>query len=203
MKLICLEGCSGSGKTTQYKILDKYFLNSSKKFLNVVEKNYEPFKSTVEEWRKNKGPKVAFTKYDINMFAQARVDTYRNNFLPLTDKFDFILFDRYMYTSAVYQTNSDLNSSKILDININCGAPIPNLTLLFDCDSSICFNRAQRRDQLTGAKPLFSISPEKISFIRHNYLDLAKSRSEIQLVNTNKSVDEVTKEILFYIKSLF
>lgn len=196
MKIVCLEGCSGTGKTTQYHLLNSYYNQSGVKHLAVVEKEYEPFKSAVREWHEIKGPNVPFTGKDIENFARARAETFTNNFSKLEHEIDFILMDRYFYTSAVYQVSSGLRPEEIIKINIDSGAPIPDLTFLFDCDPHICFRRANERNKLTKGKHLFSTSPEKISEIRERYLDLINERSEVRVIDSSKNQSEVYNQLI-------
>lgn len=139
MKIICLEGCSGTGKTTQYHLLNDYYNQSVLNHLAVVEKEYEPFKSIINKWHQTKGANILFTEKDIRDFARARAETFTDNFSKLENEIDFILMDRYFYTSAVYQVSSWLKSEEILKINLNFRATIPNLTFLFDCDPYLSF----------------------------------------------------------------
>jgi dTMP kinase len=191
MKLICLEGCSGTGKTTHHKLLSDNYSETNIRYLSVVEKFYEPFKSVVNEWHRLKGPAVPFTEGDVRGFARARSESYFKNFAKLENELDLILFDRYFYTSAVYQKNSGLTPNEILQINIDYGAPVPDITFLFDSESNIAFKRSENRNQKTGGKPLFSTSPEKIDEIRKEYLDLLESRDEIMLVNADAPIDQI------------
>jgi len=203
MKIICLEGCSGTGKTTQYHLLNQYYNQSDLNHLVVVEKEYEPFKSSVRKWHETKGPNIPFTEEDVKSFARSRAETFANNFSDLETDVDFILMDRYFYTSAVYQISSGLKPKEILQINIGCGAPIPDLTFLFDCDPYICFERANSRNKLTGGKHLFSISPEKISEIRERYLDLMNGRREVKIIDSIKPIEEVSQNLIKSIDNLF
>ena len=83
MKIICLEGSSGTGKTTQYHLLNEHYNRSNLNHLAVVEKEYEPFKSSVREWHETKGPNIPFTEEDVKSFARARAETFANNFSDL------------------------------------------------------------------------------------------------------------------------
>ncbi len=202
MKIVCLEGCSGTGKTIQCHLLDEYYDRNLLKHLAIVEKNYEPFKTTVDEWYKTKGPSIPFTKDDVKRFAKARAETFSRNFSQLENEIDLILIDRYFYTSAVYQRNCGLSSEEILQINIEYGAPIPDLTFLFDCDPRICFERANKRNQKTGGKHLFSTNPSKIAEIREQYLRLVKDRIEVKVINTDSPIPEVTQYLITEIENL-
>lgn len=161
------------------------------------------FKSAVKEWHKTRGPNVPFREEDVINFAKARSETFLRNFSHLENKLDLLLMDRYFYTSAVYQRNCGLNPEEILQINIDYGAPVPDLTFLFDCDPKRCFERSQKRNISTGAKHLFSTSPKKISDIRKEYLDIAKLRDEVKIIDVNRSIEEIRDDLISHIESLF
>ena len=203
MKIICLEGCSGTGKTTQYHLINGHYEQSNLIHLAVVEKEYEPFKSSVRKWHKTKGPNVPFTLKDVRDFAKSRAETFANNFSNLENQIDFILMDRYFYTSAVYQINSGLGPEEILKINLDFGSPVPDLTFLFDCDSYLCFQRANKRNKLMGGKHLFSTSPEKIFEIRERYFDLMNGKKEVVIVDSSRSISKVNGDLITKINSLF
>ncbi len=200
MKIVCLEGCSGTGKTTQYHLINRYYSERLLRILPVVEKDYEPFKTVASEWHKTKGPSTLLTREDIILFAKARTETFSNHFSQING-IDLILMDRYFYTSAVYQRNFGLDPKEILQININYGAPVPDLTFLFDCDPEICFERTTQRNKKTGGKSLFSTSPERIAEIREQYLYLVEGRKEVRIVNTNRPASEITSCLIYEIES--
>ncbi len=203
MRIVCLEGCSGTGKTTQHKLLGEYYKKSSLKHLSIVEKDYEPFRTIVRKWYEKGGPRIPFTREVITEFAKARVETFSRNFSGLEKEIDFLLMDRYFYTSAVYQRGIGLKPSEILQLNLDYGAPLPNLTFLFDCDSEVCFDRAQERNKRTGKGYLFSISPEKVEEIRKVYIELTLGMKEVKIVDANKSVKDITNYLTSEINGLF
>jgi len=196
MKFVCLEGHSGSGKTTQYHLLTDYYKRLGINCLSIVEKDYEPFGSVLRNWHQTKGPSIPFTKKDVNDFAKARAETFLHNFLPLKNKLDLLLMDRYFYTSAVYQKSCGLSPEEIFQINLDYGLPIPDLTFLFDCDPKTCFDRGNIRNRITGGKHYFSTSPERISEIRKDYFNLMGDRKEVKIIDSSKSIEEITKELI-------
>lgn len=203
MKIVCLEGCSGTGKTTQYHLLNEYYTGGLLRHLAIVEKNYEPFKAAVNEWHRTRGPNVPFIKDDVKIFAKARAETFSKYFSQAKKGVDLMLMDRYFYTSAVYQRNCGLDPKDILQINIDYGSPVPDLTFLFDCDPEMCFERTRKRNEKTCGKNLFSTSPKKIAEIREQYLLLVKGRKEVKIVDTSGPLSEVTPYLISEIKSLF
>jgi len=203
MKIICLDGCSGTGKTTQYHLLNSHYARSRLRLLAVIEKDYEPFKSTIKEWYKAKGPNIPFKEEDVRNFAKARYGTFMRNFSHLGNELDLLLMDRYFYTSAVYQRDCGLKPEEILQINIEYGAPIPDLTFLFDCNPYVCFERANKRNLITGGRHLFSTSPERISEIKEQYLKLMGGRKEVKIIDLSRPISEVNQNLITGINFLF
>ena len=160
----------------------------------VVEKHYNPFKSEVNIWYKTKGPKFPFTKKDINNFAKARMQTFENNFRA--SDYDLLIFDRYFYTSAAYQTSCGLIPQEIIEINKKYGAPVPNLTFLLDCSPAESFLRSQSRNAVTGVSSVFSTNLKKVKELRVNYYDLLKQNSEMELINSNRSIEEIQRDLV-------
>ena len=203
MKIICLEGCSGTGKTTQYHLLREHYSKSELNVLPVVEKDYEPFKSVVTAWHKTKGPTVPFTEKDVREFAKARAETFSRNFSGLEREVDFLLMDRFFYTSSVYQISSGLTPKEILKINLDYGVPVPDLTFFLDGDPEKCFERADARNKITGGRHLFSTSANKTAGIREQYLQLIKDRPEVIIINALNPIEKINQILVGEIDSLF
>ena len=200
MKIVCLEGCSGTGKTTNFHLLDNYFRKSPINHFAAVEKEYEPFATEVKKWHKEKGPSFPFTIKDIISFANARAETIKRNFSSL--EFDLLILDRYYYTSSVYQSNQGISPEDIMEINIKAGAPVPYKTFLLDCDPYVCFHRAQTRNRKTGGKHLFSTGPDKVAELRKKYLGLVSNHPEMEVIEVNKPLNEVLEELKSKIKKI-
>jgi len=194
MKIICLEGCSGVGKTTQYQALVEHFTNTNVRTLGIVEKHYEPFKTAVHNWYQTKGPKLPFTVEDITKFAKARAQTFEQNFRNL--ECDLLILDRYYYTSAAYQTSCGLTPQEILEINKKFGSPSPDITFLLDCDPTESFYRSQTRNAITGVGSVFSTNLKAVNRLRENYYALLKQNQEMELIKTNKSTEKVQESII-------
>src|SRR3989344_6200332 len=118
-KIICLEGITGAGKTTQGNRLWTYLEKIHAKALVINVKQYEPFKSVIINWHRE-GANQDFTEDQINLFALAQGETYRRNFTHLIGKVDYLIFDRGIYTSGVYQAGR-LSCDEIIEINLREG----------------------------------------------------------------------------------
>lgn len=201
-KILCLEGCSGTGKTTQTKLIPQ-FLSSIGKSCNVInEKQYEPFRSEVIRWHQIRVVGELFTWDQIRRFAKARGETHKTHFLETTDYFDFLLFDRSYFTSAVYQCSKEIDSEKIIELNLSEGAIPVDYGFLLECDPKESVRRINNRRIEVGKYNLPSVHetlPEIIS-LRNLYKKMAEKHSELINITSSKNSLEVLEQIVKYLK---
>ncbi|MBU2576433.1 MAG: hypothetical protein KKF50_01805 [Nanoarchaeota archaeon] len=198
-RIFCLEGITGSGKTTQAnKLRQKWDLDDTS-YLIINEKEYEPFRQTIIDWH-NRSANQNFSLRQIQAIAKARSETHRTNFIPLLTDLDYLLFDRSFYTSAIYQSDGELNVQEIMDLNLKEGSLVPEQGVILICSPGVARERIdERRKRINQYKlPSMHESIEEISKRRNLYLELAKQHPELYLVDTtNKTEDEIFEEIKF------
>lgn len=198
-KVLCLEGITGAGKTTQAnKIKQKWELDRNS-YLVINEKEYEPFRQTIIDWH-NSGANQSFSYEMIKDIAEARGKTHRAHFIPRLNKLNYLLFDRSFYTSAIYQSDGELSSQEIIDINISEGLLIPEKGIILLCSPEVARKRIDERRLKNNRYNLPSMheSIEEISKRRELYIELAKQHPELYLIDTtDKTEDEVFEEVKF------
>jgi len=198
-KIFCIEGITGAGKTTQANKLKQKWDLDKISYLIVNEKEYEPFKQTIINWH-NHGANQNFDISQIKKIAKARGETHRDHLMSRLNLFDYLLFDRSFYTSAIYQVDRELTSQEIIDLNLEEGALIPERGVILNCSPEIARKRIDERRQRTNKYNLPSIheSIEEISKRRELYFELAKQHPELYLIDTtNKTEYEVFEEVKF------
>ena len=183
-EVICLEGITGAGKTTQANMLSNYLSSSNKKYLIVNEKTYEPFKQSILDWH-NEGANQNFNEETIGKIAKARGETHKKHFLPLIEKINYLIFDRSLYTSGVYQ-KGNLGIEKIIEINLQKGAIKPDRGLVFICSPKIAKLRTDKRRIKNNHYKFPSIHEnlKEITKRRELYIQLVKHHPELQLIDT-------------------
>ncbi|MFH1607911.1 MAG: hypothetical protein ABIA78_02155 [archaeon] len=188
MKIISFDGMRASGKSTQLSKLVRLLEKDNKKIKVLHEKNYEPFRSLALFQNKNKNR--PFYLSDVEDFAIARKAVYKKEVSPVEEKIDYLLFDRYFYTSAVYQRGI-LSMDEIMKINLQKEVPNPEKSFIFVCDPIISFERMKKRDN-------YAESISEISKRRELYLELSRQHPELYLIDTtDKTEDEVFEEVKF------
>jgi len=198
-KILCLEGITGAGKTTQAKKLRGKWDVERVSYLIVNEKEYEPFGQTIIEWHNN-GANQNFCLGEIKEIARSRGKTHNVHFVPLLNNLDYLLFDRSFYTSGVYQAGGELSISEIEGLNVREGALVPEKGVILICSPEVARRRIdERRERVSQYKlPSMHESVEEISKRRGFYLELASRHSELSLVDTtHKTENEVFEEVKF------
>jgi len=191
MVFIVFEGIDGSGKTTQVKLLEKYLSSKTKSILLTAEPQKKPIGILIREIiRSNSTPKEAIAL----LFAADRIDHIKNTIIPGMDKYDFILSDRYFYTSYVYQSLQGCDKTWLKEINK--GIIEPDMIILIDAEIEDFLNRRGEN------KVIF----ENIEFqkkARQKYLELAKTKSNVVVIDGSRNVDEVHNSIVNAVNERF
>ena len=110
-----------------------------------------------------------------------------------------VISDRYYYSSFAYQgTASDIDW--VMDINLKCKEMLtPDLCIFLDVNPDTC---KERIDRVREKPELYEKNIELMRKIRQNFLsvlDRLKPTQNIAIIDANKGLAEVEKEILHYV----
>ncbi len=191
-KFIVFEGVDGSGKTTQAKLLVDLFKKN--KIPAVYTK--EPSKSKVSVLIKN----ILKEKTKINaaalqlLFAADRTVHLEKEIIPQLEKGITVVCDRYFFSSLAYGKMSGVSLEWLMAVNSTFLSP--DLVIFVDALPSECIRRINAsRDK----KELFE-KEEKLSKTRENFLLISKKFNNFFIVDGNKSITEINKEIMAILK---
>lgn len=199
-KFIVIEGLDGSGKSTQINNLAKN-----------LEARGEKVYITAEPTEFETGAyirRILSESLSKNMYLQAA--------LFLADRLEHIthpefginhyleegytvICDRYYYSSFAYQgTATDIDW--VMKINLDCNAMItPDLCIFLDVNPDTC---KERIDRVREKPELYEKDTELMRKIRKNFLDIfdrLKGTQNIVILDANKELNEIEKEILEYV----
>ncbi|MDI7166550.1 dTMP kinase [Leptospira santarosai] len=189
------EGIDGSGKSTLCKSLTDRLNERGIPSVHFTEPtNFE----TGKYLRK-------FLKGEIDLGREEQIDAFLNdreesliqNILPSLKSGKNVLLDRYMYSTAAYQSGDDFLPETIIEKNLERNFKIPDLLFYLDLNPAIALERLNRRKE---NKERFetSIQLEKIRFAYDRILPKGTIR-----IDGEKGPDQIVFECLeIFLKKL-
>ncbi len=196
-KFIVIEGLDGSGKSTQIKMLSEFLESRGEKVYVTAEPQYYETGAYIR--------RILSESLEKNMYLQAalfladRLEHITHPEFGIKTKLDegyTVICDRYYYSSFAYQgTASDMNW--VMDINLKCPEILtPDLCIFLDVNPDTC---KERIDTSRDGAELYEKSTELMRRIRQNFIDVLdklKARENIKIIDANKGLEEIHKDIL-------
>jgi dTMP kinase len=187
---ITFEGCEGSGKSTQSRLLGEYL---KKKGFKVV-LTREPGGTALSE---NIRQVLLHTKQNVSpiaelmLFEAGRAQHVKEVILPSLKAGKIIICDRYTDATLAYQgfaRGLDLRTIKQLN-DIATGGVYPHLTIYIDIPAKKGLNKAKKLSKASYDR----LENEKISFhekVRKGYLAVAKSDPKrVKIIKCQKNIE--------------
>lgn len=201
-KFITLEGPDGSGKTTISKIVfDKLILEGYKVLLT-----REPGGIDISEQIR----KIILDKKNIAMearteallYAAARRQHLIEKVEPALKDGYIVICDRFVDSSLVYQgIGRDIGIDEVYQMNLFAiGNIMPDLTIFFDIPYEIGLARIKKNDRVVDRLDLESKEFHKKVY--DGYMVICdKYPDRIKKINANRTIEEVTEQVIDVIKS--
>lgn len=203
---ITFEGCEGCGKTTQIDRLSENLQN-----LNIpIAVTREPGGTCIGEMIRHilieyNNSEAMRPETELLLFTASRAQLVRELILPSLECGKFILCDRFLDSTTVYQGMArQLAKDPVKSINkFAIGDLMPDLTIVIDIPADESLRRVQRRVRSLPDR----MERESIDFyraVRDGYLWLAQQYPErFFLVDGMKSITEVSQEIWKFVRERF
>ncbi len=199
-KFIVIEGLDGSGKSTQIQRLADYYKSKSEK----VYVTAEPTDFETGSYLR----RILSESQDKNMYLQAALflaDRLEHITHPefgikkYLDEGYVVICDRYYYSSFAYQgTATDMDW--VMNLNLGCKEILtPDLCIFLDVNPNTC---KERIDRVREKPELYEKDIALMSKIRENFLSVLKRLQHDQnivIIDANKELEDVEKEILCYV----
>ncbi|PTY04876.1 dTMP kinase [Opitutaceae bacterium EW11] len=197
-KLISFEGSEGSGKTTQIARLAQRLQKLGRDVISTR----EPGGTEIGEQVRNiivhnsKGDEMC-AETELLLFAAARAQLVREVIAPALLRGAFVLSDRFLDSSTVYQgVARNLSMDPINQINrFAVGNVMPHLTIIIDVPTQVSLARIRQRASDLPDR----MERENIGFyekVREGYLLLAKGIPErFFVVDGTQTEDVIEKKI--------
>jgi len=178
---LTIEGIDGSGKSTQTKLLIDYLKKNGLKFIQTREPGGCELAEQIREILLNKNNKLSYMT-ELLLMISARSEHYDKVIKPALADGLIVVCDRFIDSTVAYQgyaRGMDVETINFLN-NLVVENRKPDLTLYFDVDSEIAFERLNDN--------LDRFEKEGLEFqkkVRQGFLELAKQTPErIKIIDT-------------------
>lgn len=188
-KFIVFEGIDGSGKGTQVQLFVDYLIGRGEK----VWLTKEPTADT------EIGKKIrAILKGELPIPADPMelqrmyVEDRRQHIVEIEKHLangEWVVSDRYLWSTVAYGSASGGDYDTLLAMNRQF--LVPDITFLIDISAETAMERIGKRGE---AQEYFE-HEDQLSKIRQVYLKLAETYPNAKIINGNRSIEEVLKEI--------
>ena len=196
MKLITFEGIEGVGKSTQINLVMDWLKTKGFSTKLLREPGSTIFGEKIRELLLSKDSDISAHTELLLMFA-ARSEMIKEHLMDSRE--DFILCDRYFHASIAYQGYGRKISLDLINLLINgVNCPIPDLTIIYDLDVKAGFKR-KTNDVIDR------IESSGINFfedVRKGYQQLAKERSEVEIVDASESIECISQQTKLLVERL-
>ena len=197
---ITLEGCEGSGKSTQLRLLSEYLQQKGVSAVFTREPGGTPIAEDIRRIILDGKNTEMEDETEALLYASARVQHIKEKIIPAKREGKIVVCDRYIDSSFAYQAYArGLGMEFIQRVNFyaleNC---MPDLTLFFDISPKEAFERkggADKDDRLEQSGIEFH------QRVYEGYKRLAEDNPErIAIINARKSPEEVFDEVIKSLK---
>lgn len=184
---IVFEGIDNCGKSTQIKLLYKYFKENTNM---TVERIKEPSNSSIGrfilDFMKSEEALSDTNKEITSLLFSADRLTQKNKILQYKNNSENILIsDRSYISSICYQSNQRINTSWIEQINKYI--PQPDLTIILRITPDMSIKRSSQDTAYETKKQLKTI--------QNNYLQYAMNHKNVKLINGSQPPTKINKTI--------
>ena len=196
MKLITFEGIEGVGKSTQINLVLDWLKTKGFSTKLLREPGSTIFGEKIRELLLSNDSDISAHTELLLMFA-ARSEMIKEHLMDSRE--DFILCDRYFHASIAYQGYGRKLSLDLINLLINgVNCPIPDLTIIYDLDVKAGFKR-KTNDVIDR------IESSGINFfedVRKGYQQLAKERSEVEILDASESIECISQQTKLLVERL-
>ncbi len=193
---IVIEGGEGTGKDAQIDLLKKVYADRDVVFTR--EPGGTEIGEKIRELLLSKTSSKMSAETELLLFLGARAQIVREIIAPALCAGKMVISNRFGLSTAAYQIygRERLYYEKFLQevSDVVVQASMPDLYILIDVDPKIGLARVASR-----AKENDRFDDEKISFhsrVRQGYLESVKKTKNYVIINGEKSIEDIHKEIL-------
>lgn len=193
-KLIAIEGCDGSGLSTQAKLLCEWLRSKNQDVLQTK----EPTENFVGRVIRSILRKEIITDQKTLqlLFCADRAHHLESEIMPALERGKIVVTDRYIMSTLAFGSLA-VDGEWLKKLNEKF--PKPDLTIVIDVPEDVSLER------IKNSRPKIELFEEieKLKKIRENYKRLSKEFQNTVTINGTKGVEEVFDNVKSAIKRAF
>lgn len=200
-RLIALEGPDGSGKTTQIELLEKYLKQSGYEVVRTREPGGTVISEKIREIILDNDNSNMSYMCEALLYAASRAQLVNEVIKPALKSGKIVICDRFVYSSMVYQgIGRGIGMEIVKEIN---EAALSGLEadLIFMITIPYEEGLIRKKKQRTLDR-LENGGNEFHKKVFEGYLDICKKYDKIEVVDGNRNVHEIHKDIITAIKKI-
>ena len=148
-KFITFEGCEGSGKSTQLKLLSAYLEREGIPYIMTREPGGSPIAEDIRKIILDGKNTAMCDECEAMLYAASRIQHLREKVIPALEEGKLVICDRYVDSSLAYQGYArGLGLDYVADINKKAfELCTPDLTVFLDISPDKAFERKHGADE--------------------------------------------------------
>ena len=200
-RLIALEGPDGSGKTTQIELLEKYLKELGYEVVRTREPGGTEISEKIREIILDNDNSNMSYMCEALLYAASRAQLVSEVIKPALSLGKIVICDRFVYSSMVYQgIGRGLGMERIRSIN---EAALDGLEADLIFMITIPYEEGLKRKKMQGTLDRLENSGNEFhKKVFEGYLDICKKYDKIEVIDGNRNVDEIHKDIIKSIKKI-
>jgi len=209
-QFISLEGGEAVGKSTQIDRLAQRLTDLGKKVVVTREPGGTPLGESIRHLLKHAPEGRGMTPYtEMLLFLASRAELVRKVITPALDRGDWVLCDRFLDSTTVYQgAGRELPREIVERVNaFTVGPHLPGLTLVLDLDPEAARERQIRRSHPPGSGSFDRMEAEPLDFfdrVRQGYAEVAKAHPHrVRIVSAAGTIEETADVVWKEVAKMF
>jgi len=201
LRFISLEGGECVGKSTQIERLAERLRGLGHKVIVTREPGGTALGESIRHLLKHAPEGRGMTPYtELLLFLASRAELVRKVIMPALDQGTWILCDRFLDSTTVYQGAGRKLPTEIVE-RVNAfvvGTYVPSLTLVLDLEPEAARQRQLARNAAAGAN-FDRMEAEPLDFferVRQGYFEVAKAHpSRVKILPAAGTIDQTAEAI--------
>jgi dTMP kinase len=200
-RLIALEGPDGSGKTTQIELLEKHLKELGYEVVRTREPGGTEISEKIREIILDNDNSNMSYMCEALLYAASRAQLVSEVIKPALKLGKMVICDRFVYSSMVYQgIGRGLGIERIKSIN---EAALDGLEADLVFMITIPYEEGLKRKKMQRTLDRLENSGNEFhKKVFEGYLDICKKYDKIEVIDGNRSVYEIHKDIINTIKKI-